>query len=56
SSFGGIWNVLSNGLRIVPRALRDPAYRWIARHRYRWFGRRDTCYLPQAEDRKRFLQ
>ncbi|MGA9334774.1 MAG: DCC1-like thiol-disulfide oxidoreductase family protein, partial [Rudaea sp.] len=42
SSFGGIWNVLSNGLRIVPRALRDPAYRWIARHRYRWFGRRDT--------------
>lgn len=55
ASFGGFWNALSYGLRIVPRVLRDPVYRWIGRHRYRWFGRRDTCYLPQAEDRARFL-
>ncbi|MEO8804072.1 MAG: DCC1-like thiol-disulfide oxidoreductase family protein [Rudaea sp.] len=55
ASFGGLWKGLAIMLRIVPRVLRDPLYRWIGRHRYRWFGRRDTCYLPQAEDRARFL-
>lgn len=39
--------------RIVPRAVRDPVYRWIARHRYRMFGRRETCWLPSPEDRDR---
>jgi predicted DCC family thiol-disulfide oxidoreductase YuxK len=28
---------------VVPRPLRDLVYDWVARHRYRWFGRRDTC-------------
>jgi predicted DCC family thiol-disulfide oxidoreductase YuxK len=32
--------------RIVPAMLRDPVYRFVARNRYRWFGRRDTCWLP----------
>lgn len=32
--------------RIVPRPIRDALYRWVARHRYRWFGRRETCWLP----------
>ncbi|HEX8225262.1 MAG TPA: thiol-disulfide oxidoreductase DCC family protein [Allosphingosinicella sp.] len=41
--------------RIVPAALRDPLYRWVARNRYRWFGRRDTCWLPGPELADRFL-
>lgn len=40
---------------IVPRALRDFGYDWVARHRYRWFGRYDACPLPSAEHRTRFL-
>ena len=40
---------------LIPRAWRDAAYRWIARNRYRWFGRRDTCALPPADLRERFL-
>lgn len=40
---------------IIPRPLRDYAYRFIARHRYRLFGRRSTCYLPTAEHAHRFL-
>jgi predicted DCC family thiol-disulfide oxidoreductase YuxK len=32
--------------RIVPRPWRDALYDALARNRYRWFGRRATCYLP----------
>lgn len=52
--FGGIWRA-ARVLRLVPRALRDPAYRWLARHRYRWFGRSDSCWLPAPEHAARFL-
>lgn len=42
-------------LRAVPKCLRDPAYRWIARNRYRLFGRRETCWLPAPGDADRLL-
>jgi predicted DCC family thiol-disulfide oxidoreductase YuxK len=42
-------------LRFVPRPLRDAAYSLFARHRYRLFGRRDTCFVPEPKDRHRFL-
>ena len=42
---GGFWWLLSLA-RFVPRAVRNRIYRVIARNRYRWFGRRATCYLP----------
>lgn len=32
--------------RFVPRQLRDAAYDWIGRNRYRWFGRREECMVP----------
>lgn len=41
---------------IIPRPLRDIIYRWIARNRYRWFGKREQCRLPTAEERSRFLE
>jgi predicted DCC family thiol-disulfide oxidoreductase YuxK len=42
-------------IRAVPRPIRDGAYRWIARNRYRLFGRRETCWLPAPELRDRLL-
>lgn len=51
---GGGWRLL--GLfRIIPRPLRDVIYEWIARNRYSWFGKRDTCRLPTPEEREAFL-
>ena len=40
---------------ILPRFIRDALYRVVARNRYRWFGKRDTCRLPTAEEYSRFL-
>lgn len=40
---------------LVPVALRDPLYRLLARHRYRWFGRSETCLLPTPDIATRFL-
>jgi predicted DCC family thiol-disulfide oxidoreductase YuxK len=41
--------------RLVPRILRDPAYRWIARNRYRLFGKREICWVPSPEYKSRML-
>ena len=40
---------------LVPRPLRDMIYDFIARNRYQWFGKRDTCMMPSPELRARFL-
>jgi predicted DCC family thiol-disulfide oxidoreductase YuxK len=36
---------------IIPAFLRDPVYNWIARNRFRWFGKRDVCFVV-GDDRK----
>ena len=52
---GGVW-VLAFGLILVPRFIRDAVYDFIARNRYRWFGKRDACMVPTSELRERFLE
>jgi predicted DCC family thiol-disulfide oxidoreductase YuxK len=44
---GGRWQMIQ-AARVIPRAWRNFVYRLVARNRYRWFGRRQTCYLPQS--------
>ena len=39
----------------LPVSLRDPVYVFIARHRLQWFGRRDACRIPTADEASRFL-
>ena len=43
------------GFMIVPRFLRNALYNLVARNRYRWFGRKESCMLPPPAMRNRFL-
>jgi len=41
--------------KITPRFIRDGIYNWIARYRYRFFGKKDTCWIPTPELKARFI-
>lgn len=51
---GSLWPLLY-GFSIIPRAIRHAVYDWIARNRYRWFGKQESCMLPLPEWKNRFL-
>lgn len=51
---GGGWKVLSY-LSILPKGFRDMVYHFIARNRYKWFGKKGECMVPTAEVRELFL-
>ncbi|MFC4619548.1 thiol-disulfide oxidoreductase DCC family protein [Camelliibacillus cellulosilyticus] len=50
----GLWKGLYLFI-IVPKVVRDGVYRWIAKRRYKFFGKRDTCMVPTQENQRRFL-
>jgi len=50
----GGWPYLYH-LSIIPKFIRDTIYDIIARNRYNWFGKRDTCMVPKPEWAERFL-
>ncbi|MEZ6197298.1 MAG: DCC1-like thiol-disulfide oxidoreductase family protein [Planctomycetota bacterium] len=52
---GGGWGALARVLLVVPAVLTDLGYRVVARLRYAFFGRLDSCRLPKPEERSRFL-
>jgi predicted DCC family thiol-disulfide oxidoreductase YuxK len=52
--FKGPWQLL-RALWLVPKPLRDWLYDFVARRRYAWFGKADTCMVPTAELKARFI-
>lgn len=52
---GGAWPLLYAGI-IIPRFIRDSMYDWVAANRYRWFGKKESCWLPRPEWSERFLK
>lgn len=50
----GGWKLLSGAL-IIPRFLRDAAYSFVARNRYKWFGKKPSCMLPEPGISYKFL-
>ncbi|SRX56174.1 thiol-disulfide oxidoreductase DCC family protein [Aequorivita sp. CIP111184] len=43
------------GFMIVPKFIRNAVYDYIARNRYKWFGKKESCMIPTAELKERFL-
>ncbi|MFY9150636.1 MAG: DCC1-like thiol-disulfide oxidoreductase family protein [Prolixibacteraceae bacterium] len=54
TELGGIYKLVAV-FRIMPEKWRRSVYMWIARNRFRWFGVRNTCYLPTPEEKSRFI-
>jgi predicted DCC family thiol-disulfide oxidoreductase YuxK len=40
---------------IIPKSIRDVIYRWVGSNRYVWFGRKESCRMPTAAEKERFL-
>jgi predicted DCC family thiol-disulfide oxidoreductase YuxK len=53
-SLSGLWPALFIFI-IIPKFLRDWVYDFIARNRYKWFGKKDQCMIPSTELKSRFL-
>lgn len=49
------WSILASLGLLVPRFIRDRVYNQIARHRYKWFGKREVCMVPTGSLKARFL-
>ena len=52
---GGLWAAVAGVLSLMPKWFRDRGYNLIARHRYRVFGKFETCPLPDPKYRHKFL-
>lgn len=55
SSLGGIYRIASVA-KILPPAVGNYIYRWFAKRRYRFFGKRAACRIPSPSERDLFLE
>jgi len=51
---GGGWTILY-GLIILPKKIRDFVYKWIAKNRYKWFGKSEVCMIPDVSIKALFI-
>lgn len=51
----GVWPLFSIFL-ILPKFFRDAIYNFIAKNRYRWFGKKETCMVPTPALKERFFE
>jgi len=51
----GFWPVFFYLLIWVPRFVADPVYDFVGKRRYKWFGKKDACWVPDTELRQRFI-
>ncbi len=50
----GLWPLLYI-FKIIPSIIRNWVYDWIAKNRYRWFGKKDSCMIPTPDLKARFI-
>jgi len=54
NNFGGLWS-LSKVFLLLPEGFRDFVYDYIAKNRYKWFGKKESCMIPTPELKAKFL-
>lgn len=52
---GGLWK-MSAIFTWVPRSIRNAVYDFVARNRYKWFGKKEACMVPTPELKAKFLE
>ena len=52
--FGGFWGI-SKIFWAVPEGFRNVVYDFIAKNRYKWFGKKENCMIPTKEIREKFI-
>jgi len=55
TEFNGFWKFLQI-FWIIPESIRDMVYTFIAKNRYKWFGKKDSCMIPTKELTAKFLK
>ena len=46
------WSII---FRIIPSSLRNPIYDYVAKNRYKWYGKKDACMIPTLDLKAKFL-
>lgn len=55
NDLGGMWKVFNVFTYILPVSVRDWIYDFIARNRYKWFGKKESCMIPTPEMKAKFI-
>jgi predicted DCC family thiol-disulfide oxidoreductase YuxK len=50
----GLWPLVY-GFIVIPLFIRDGLYNWIAKNRYKWFGKKEICMVPTPNQKAKFL-
>lgn len=53
-NLGGFWH-FGTIFKIIPTGIRDQLYDYIAKNRYKWYGKKESCMIPTAELKSKFL-
>ncbi|MBA4411110.1 MAG: DCC1-like thiol-disulfide oxidoreductase family protein [Bacteroidota bacterium] len=51
---GGMYSLVAV-FRLIPKKWRLSLYKWIAKNRFRWFGKRQSCYIPTEDEKGKFI-
>lgn len=52
---GGIYGIVGRAASLVPAVVRELVYNFVAKNRYKWFGKSEHCRLPKPGEEKLFL-
>lgn len=54
NELGGVYRAIAI-FKLLPQKWQYSLYVWVARNRFSWFGKRESCYLPSEEEKARFI-